>query len=48
MTLDYVDPYHIAVTGYSRGGKTVLLAGATDERIRYTNPNHDMAGQVLH
>lgn len=39
LTLDYVDPEHIAITGHSRGGKTVLLAGATDERVRYTNPN---------
>ena len=30
---------HIAASGHSRGGKTVLLAGATDERIRYVNPN---------
>ena len=38
-TLDYVDMDHIAVTGHSRGGKTVLLAVATDTRIRYTCPN---------
>lgn len=38
-TLDYVDMEHIAVTGHSRGGKTVLLAGATDTRIRYTCPS---------
>ena len=37
--LDYVDASQIAVTGHSRGGKTVLLAGATDERIAYVNPN---------
>jgi len=30
---------HIAVTGHSRGGKTVLLAGATDPRIRYVAPS---------
>ena len=29
----------IALTGHSRGGKTVLLAGATDDRIAVTNPN---------
>jgi hypothetical protein len=29
----------IAITGHSRGGKTVLLAGATDDRIAITNPN---------
>lgn len=43
-TLDYVDSDHIAISGHSRGGKTVLLAGATDERIRYTNPS----GSGLH
>ncbi len=37
--LDGADADHIAVTGHSRGGKAVLLAGATDPRIRYTNPN---------
>ena len=39
MTLDFVDTAHIAITGHSRGGKAVLLAGATDERIAYTYPN---------
>ena len=39
LTLDYIDPDRIAVSGHSRGGKTALLAGATDTRIRYTNPN---------
>ncbi len=38
-TLDFIDMDHIAITGHSRGGKTVLLAGATDTRIRYTCPN---------
>jgi hypothetical protein len=37
--LGYIDFGHIAQTGHSRGGKTVLLAGATDRRVRYTNPN---------
>ncbi len=37
--LDFVDVDHIAISGHSRGGKTVLLAGATDTRVRYTNPN---------
>ena len=37
--LSYVDMEHIAASGHSRGGKTVLLAAATDERIRYANPN---------
>lgn len=34
----------IAITGHSRGGKTVLLAGAMDERIRIVNPNESGAG----
>ena len=36
---DFADMRYIAATGHSRGGKTVLLAGATDPRIRYVNPN---------
>jgi hypothetical protein len=34
----------IAITGHSRGGKAVLLAGATDERIAVTNPNDSGIG----
>ena len=34
----------IAITGHSRGGKAVLLAGATDERIALTNPNNSGTG----
>lgn len=34
----------IAITGHSRGGKTVLLAGATDNRIALTNPNDSGIG----
>ena len=37
--LEHIDTDHIAVSGHSRGGKAVLLAGALDERITYTNPN---------
>ena len=33
------DTDHIAISGHSRGGKTVLLAGATDKRVKYVNPN---------
>lgn len=39
LTLDYVDPNGICVTGHSRGGKAALLAGATDERIAFTAPS---------
>lgn len=38
-TLDYIDTNNIAISGHSRGGKTVLLAGAMDERIKFVNPN---------
>jgi dienelactone hydrolase len=43
-TLENVDKKHIAVTGHSRGGKTALLAGATDERIALTVPNNSGCG----
>ncbi len=43
-TLDNVDKKHIAITGHSRGGKTALLAGATDERIALTAPNNSGCG----
>lgn len=36
---DYFDFDNIAITGHSRGGKAVLLAGATDERVKFVNPN---------
>ena len=44
LTQEYVDPERIAVVGHSRGGKTVLLAGATDERIALTAPNDSGCG----
>lgn len=44
LTQDWCNPAQIAVTGHSRGGKTVLLAGATDERIALTAPNNSGAG----
>lgn len=39
LPLPFVDAEHIAIAGHSRGGKTVLLAGALDERVRYVCPN---------
>ena len=44
VTLPEVDPKRIAITGHSRGGKTALLAGATDERIALTAPNNSGCG----
>lgn len=38
------DSGQIAVTGHSRGGKTVLLAGATDDRIALTAANGSGTG----
>ena len=43
-TLSAIDSAKIAITGHSRGGKAVLLAGATDERIALTNPNNSGCG----
>jgi endo-1,4-beta-xylanase len=43
-SLDFIDCEKIAVTGHSRGGKTALLAGATDERIAVVAPNGSGAG----
>ena len=37
--IPFLDMENIAITGHSRGGKAVLLAGAMDERIRFVNPN---------
>jgi len=44
LEFDDVDGAHIAVVGHSRGGKTSLLAGATDERIALTAANDSGAG----
>ncbi len=40
LTLPRIDPEGIAITGHSRGGKAVLLAGVVDERVRFVNPNN--------
>ncbi len=38
--LPYADETEVGITGHSRGGKTVLLAAAVDERIKYVCPNN--------
>ncbi len=42
--LPFIDRTRIAVSGLSRGGKTTLLAGATDERITLVNDTASCAG----
>ena len=44
ITRDDVDAKKIAITGHSRGGKAVLLAGALDERIAMVAPNGSGCG----
>jgi hypothetical protein len=46
VQLPFVDPEYIGITGLSRGGKTVLLAAATDERVAFTAPACSGAGGV--
>ena len=43
-SLPFVDAARIGVVGHSRGGKTALLAGATDERIALTSANNSGCG----
>ncbi len=38
--LSIVDETEVGITGHSRGGKTVMLAAAVDERIKYVCPNN--------
>ncbi len=42
--LDIFDLDWITCTGHSRGGKTAMLAGILDERIKIVNPNETNAG----
>ena len=42
--MECIDAENIAVAGHSRGGKTAMLAGAMDERIRFTQANGSGAG----
>jgi hypothetical protein len=42
--MSIVDVAKIGIAGHSRGGKAVLLAGATDERITVTAPNNSGSG----
>lgn len=44
QTLDFVDAKAVAITGHSRGGKTTLLAGATDPRFALVHANNSGAG----
>lgn len=47
--ISYVDETEVAITGHSRGGKTVMLAAAVDERIKYVCPNNSGChGAVSH
>ncbi len=44
QTLPAIDAARIIVTGHSRGGKTALLAGVSDERVALTVPNNSGSG----
>lgn len=47
--LPYTDETEVAITGHSRGGKTVMLAAVVDERIKYVCPNNSGChGAVSH
>ncbi len=38
--IPYIDVENVAITGHSRGGKTVMLAAAADTRIKFVCPNN--------
>ena len=38
--IPHVDIENVAITGHSRGGKTVMLAAAADTRIKFVCPNN--------
>ena len=47
--MSFVDEKEVGITGHSRGGKTVMLAAATDERIKYVCINNSGChGAVSH
>jgi dienelactone hydrolase len=44
VALPWIDPRRIAVTGFSRGGKAALVAGATDPRVGLVHDHASGAG----
>lgn len=40
MQIPHIDINNVGITGHSRGGKTVLLAAAADQRIKFVCPNN--------
>lgn len=38
--MSFVDETEVGITGHSRGGKTVMLTAAADERFKYVCPNN--------
>lgn len=47
--MPFINEQEVGITGHSRGGKTVMLAAAADERIKYVCPNNSGChGAVSH